>query len=257
MSSISAYVDLFRSTYSRRITENTKGCIIRILSGRLNLMPSVVINHMGAINVDLDASTPMLQPPYSATPVKETNLVPVLYITKFTYLGADGTDILGNPQLLRQSKRVKAAVQLRHASSRTIESLSPESPKTQKFKTPTQFRTPNQPFEIEGNEVMKDNDNVAHEDKLEAQRLSISDFATQPAPDWSSDQSTVGVAGRRIEPAVAVSRTTTSQELEVGEKSFELDVANSTSEFSRSDIDIDSNIDGEESEEMVVCTFDI
>ncbi|KAK9236393.1 hypothetical protein V1525DRAFT_219508 [Lipomyces kononenkoae] len=238
-------VDTFSSTYSRRITENTKGCIIRILSARLHLMPSVVINHMGVINVDLDSSTPMLQTPYTSMAIKETKLVPVLYITKFTYIGADGTDILGNPQLLRQSKRVKAAVQLISATSRSAESLSPESPKTQKFKTPTQFRTPNLQLGIEVKEAVKDNDNVALEDKSEEQSISVSDFATQPAPDWSPDRSTDGMASREVEPAVPSSRTTVLPELEIGEKLFERDVANTTPEFSRSDIDdIDSNTDG-------------
>ncbi|KAK9372191.1 uncharacterized protein V1513DRAFT_453033 [Lipomyces chichibuensis] len=230
--------------YSRRITENTKGCIIRILSGRLHLMPSVAINPLGAINVDLDSSTPMLAAPCIAMPGPERKLVPVLYITKFAYVGADGTDLLGYPQLLRQSKRVKAAIQLRSAVSRSIESVSPESPKTQKFKTPTQFQTPDQPIASEGNELANSVDNIAHEEKLETQEISVSDFATQPALQWTADSSNEERDSREIEHDGAVHETTSLLGLDVGDGSFEREAADTTVEFSRSEADVDANIDG-------------
>ncbi|ODQ69092.1 hypothetical protein LIPSTDRAFT_200526 [Lipomyces starkeyi NRRL Y-11557] len=269
--------------YSRRITENTKGCIIRILSGRLHLMPSVAINPLGAINVDLDSSTPMLATPCIAMPGSERKLVPVLYITKFAYIGADGTDLLGYPQLLRLSKRVKAAIQLRSAVSRSIESVSPESPKTQKFKTPTQFQMPDQPLATEGNEVANSVhtvasegnevansvhtvasegnevansvDTVAREEKLETQEISVSDFATQPAPDWTVDSSNEERESREIEHHVAVRETMSLLELDVGDRSFEREVADTTVEFSRSEVDVDANSEGEDTGELLVCAF--
>ncbi|KAK9318355.1 hypothetical protein V1522DRAFT_396887 [Lipomyces starkeyi] len=245
-------VRTFSSMYSRRITENTKGCIIRILSGRLHLMPSVAINPLGAINVDLDSSTPMLAKPCIAMPGPERKLVPVLYITKFAYVGADGTDLLGYPQLLRQSKRVKAAIQLRSAVSRSIDSVSPESPKTQKFKTPTQFQTPDQPLASEANEVANSVDTVAREEKLETQEISVSDFATQPAPDWTVDSSNEERESREIEHDVAVRETTFLLELDVGDRSFEREVADTTVEFSRSEVNVDANSDGEDTGEIPV-----
>ncbi|KAK9353973.1 hypothetical protein V1523DRAFT_409419 [Lipomyces doorenjongii] len=238
--------------YSRRITENTKGCIIRILSGRLHLMPSVAINPLGAINVDLDSSTPMLATPSIGMPGQETKLVPVLYITKFAYVGADGTDLLGSPQLLRQSRRVKAAIHLRSAVSRSIESVSPESPKTQKFKTPTQFQTPDQPLAIEGSEVANSVDLVVRGEKLETQEISVSDFATQPAPDWTADSSIEERESREIEQEVAVHGTTSLLELDVGDRSFEREFVDTTVEFSRSEVDSDADGDGEETGEIPV-----
>ncbi|KAK9387871.1 hypothetical protein V1515DRAFT_600590 [Lipomyces mesembrius] len=245
-------VRTFSSMYSRRITENTKGCIIRILSGRLHLMPSVAINPFGAINVDLDSSTPMLATPCIGTPGQDRKLVPVLYITKFAYVGADGTDLLGSPQLLRQSRRVKAAIQLRSAVSRSIESVSPESPKTQKFNTPTQLQTPDQPLAIEGSEVADSVDNVAREEKLETQEISVSDFATQPAPDWTADSSIEERESRQIEQDVAVHETTSLLELDVGDRSFEREFVDTTVEFSTSEVDIDADSDGEDTGEIPV-----
>ncbi|KAK9321802.1 hypothetical protein V1517DRAFT_160596 [Lipomyces orientalis] len=252
-------VRTFSSTYSRRITENTKGFIIRILSSRLHLMPSISINPSGNIGVDLDSSTPMLATTYADMAEPENKLVPVLYITKFAYIGADGTNLLGNPQMLRQSKRVRAAMQGRYAvAPRSAESVSPESPKTQKFKTPTQLRTPNQPVASTPTEIVTnvgaDVGAGAREEKQQTQEISISDFATQPAADWTTDSLIEGAERREIEQAAAVHEETSFGGHDLGDQSFGGDGVDTSTEFSRSEVGANTSLDDEDAQEVPVGT---
>ncbi|KAJ8098622.1 hypothetical protein POJ06DRAFT_212741 [Lipomyces tetrasporus] len=233
----------FSSTYSRRITENTKGCIIRILSARLHLMPSIAINPSGIISVDLDASTPMLATTYADIPEPESKLVPVLYITKFAYIGADGTDLLGDPHMLRQSMRVRAAIRDRYAvAPRSAEGVSPESPKTEKFKTPTQLRTPNQPVANTQTEIATNVGDGAREENQQTQEISVSDFATQPPADWTTNSSIEGAERTEIEQAA----------VERDEPSFGSDRVDTSMELSRSEVVAKTGLDDEDAEDVPV-----
>lgn len=99
------------SKYGRRFTNDTSGCILRISEAQLHLFPSSCIGNR--IGCDLNVTTPLLLASPNARFAPEIKYMPVLYVRKFSYIGADGSDILGSPSPIRLNKSIKDAIEKR------------------------------------------------------------------------------------------------------------------------------------------------
>ncbi|KAK7204180.1 hypothetical protein BZA70DRAFT_204517 [Myxozyma melibiosi] len=134
----------FKKKYARRFTYNTSGCMLRITEADLHLFPSSCIGN--PIKCDLNVSTPFMNDPPADRFRSDIKFVPVLYVRKFSYIGADGAQILGSPVPIRRNKSIWAAIAKRIESLREHTShITPIMPSVTstvpQLNEPTQFRS--------------------------------------------------------------------------------------------------------------------
>ncbi|KAK9469474.1 hypothetical protein V1512DRAFT_244911 [Lipomyces arxii] len=163
-------VSAFSKEFQRRLTERTKGCIIRITSAALILLPSTCINPQGHVPFDLTE--------YKTIPTDFKGLLPVLYIKKFVYLGADGTNLLGNPQLMRKSQKVLALINqklptLIQRSQTEHPLLTPTDQSSNEVTEPIRIKTPRIVLPV------PDSSNISNNEEQASRSIELSDFNTQ------------------------------------------------------------------------------